>query len=115
MCAGSYMGNFGEMKNSTLGPGSKMGHMSYLGDTIVRANVNIGAGAVTCNYDGIKKHPTTIGEKAFIGSGTMLVAPVHVGARAYTGAGSVVTRDIEPDTLVYNVPARPAPREESDE
>lgn len=113
MCAGSHMGNFGEMKNATLGPGAKMGHFSYLGDTTVGANANIGAGTITCNYDGQHKHPTTIGEDAFVGSGTMLVAPVTVGAGAQTGAGSVVTRDVPPDTLAYGVPARPRPKKEN--
>jgi bifunctional UDP-N-acetylglucosamine pyrophosphorylase/glucosamine-1-phosphate N-acetyltransferase len=108
MCAGSHMGNFGEMKNATLGPGAKMGHFSYLGDTIVGAEANIGAGTITCNYDGQVKHPTTIGQGAFIGSGTMLVAPVAIGDGAQTGAGSVVTHDVPPNTLVYGVPARPA-------
>jgi bifunctional UDP-N-acetylglucosamine pyrophosphorylase/glucosamine-1-phosphate N-acetyltransferase len=104
------MGNFGEMKNATLGPGAKMGHFSYLGDTTVGAEANVGAGTVTCNYDGVHKHPTTIGEGAFIGSGTMLVAPVTIGAGAKTGAGSVVTHDVAPNTLAYGVPARPKPQ-----
>jgi bifunctional UDP-N-acetylglucosamine pyrophosphorylase/glucosamine-1-phosphate N-acetyltransferase len=103
------MGNFGEMKNSTLGPGAKMGHFSYLGDTTVGSEANIAAGTITCNYDGQQKHPTQIGNHAFIGSGTLLVAPVEVGNDARTGAGSVVTHDVLPDTLVYGVPARPAP------
>lgn len=107
MCSGAHMGNFGEIKNATLGPGAKMGHFSYLGDTTVGAEANIGAGTITCNYDGQAKHRTTIGENAFIGSGTMLVAPVTVGAGAKTGAGSVVTHDVPPGTLVYGVPARP--------
>jgi bifunctional UDP-N-acetylglucosamine pyrophosphorylase/glucosamine-1-phosphate N-acetyltransferase len=106
MCSGAHMGNFGEIKNATLGPGAKMGHFSYLGDTTVGAEANIGAGTITCNYDGQAKHRTTIGENAFIGSGTMLVAPVTVGAGAKTGAGSVVTHDVPPGTLVYGVPAR---------
>jgi bifunctional UDP-N-acetylglucosamine pyrophosphorylase/glucosamine-1-phosphate N-acetyltransferase len=110
MCVGSHMGNFGEMKSATLGPGAKMGHFSYLGDTTVGAEANIGAGTVTCNYDGQTKHATIIGERAFIGSGTMLVAPVTVGPDATIGAGSVVTHDVPPDTLVYGTPARPAPR-----
>jgi bifunctional UDP-N-acetylglucosamine pyrophosphorylase/glucosamine-1-phosphate N-acetyltransferase len=107
MCAGSHMGNFGEMKNATLGPGAKMGHFSYLGDATVGAGANIAAGTITCNYDGKVKRPTTIGEEAFVGSGTMLVAPVSIGAGAQTGAGSVVTHDVPPNTLVYGVPARP--------
>jgi bifunctional UDP-N-acetylglucosamine pyrophosphorylase/glucosamine-1-phosphate N-acetyltransferase len=109
MCVGAHMGNFGEMKNATLGPGARMGHFSYLGDTTVGAEANIGAGTITCNYDGEHKHPTEIGESAFIGSGSMLVAPVSIGDGAKTGAGSVVTHDVPPGTVVYGVPARPAP------
>ncbi len=107
LCQGVHMGNFGEVKNSTLGPGTKMGHFSYLGNATIAAGVNIGAGTITCNYDGVHKNPTEIGEAAFIGSDTMLVAPVKIGARARTGAGAVVTKDVEDDTLVVGVPARP--------
>lgn len=103
---GVHIGNFGEIKNSTLGPGVKMGHFSYLGDATVGAEVNIGAGTITCNYDGVQKHPTVIGERAFIGSDTMLVAPVVIGEEAKTGAGSVVTHDVPPRSLAYGVPAR---------
>ncbi len=106
ICKGAHMGNFGEMKNSTLGPGAKMGHFSYLGDAEVGAEANIGAGTITCNYDGVRKHRTTIEEGAFIGSDTLLVAPVTVGARAKTGAGAVVTHDLPPESLAYGVPAR---------
>lgn len=106
LCSGVHMGNFGEVKNSTLGPGAKMGHFSYLGDATVGADVNIGAGTITCNYDGEHKNPTEIGEGAFIGSDTMLVAPVKIGAGAKTGAGAVVTKDIPPNTLAVGVPAR---------
>jgi bifunctional UDP-N-acetylglucosamine pyrophosphorylase / glucosamine-1-phosphate N-acetyltransferase len=106
LCSGVHMGNFGEVKNSTLGPGAKMGHFSYLGDTTVGAEANIGAGTITCNYDGTHKYPTEIGEGAFIGSDTMLVAPVKVGKGAKTGAGAVVTRDVPPHTLAVGVPAR---------
>jgi bifunctional UDP-N-acetylglucosamine pyrophosphorylase/glucosamine-1-phosphate N-acetyltransferase len=107
LAQGVHMGNFGEIKNSTLGPGVKMGHFSYIGDATISANVNIGAGTITCNFDGEKKHATEIGEGAFIGSDTMLVAPVKIGARSRTGAGSVVTKDVPADTLVVGVPARP--------
>jgi bifunctional UDP-N-acetylglucosamine pyrophosphorylase/glucosamine-1-phosphate N-acetyltransferase len=100
------MGNFGELKNTTLGPGAKMGHFSYLGDAQVGAEANIGAGTITCNYDGKRKNRTEIGEGAFVGSDTMLVAPVKVGKGAKTGAGSVVTHDVPDDTLAYGVPAR---------
>lgn len=101
-----HMGNFGEVKNSYLAPGTKMGHFSYLGDTQVAEDVNIGAGTITCNYDGTQKHKTQIGQGAFIGSNTLLVAPVTIGAGATTGAGSVVTKDVPAGALVYGVPAR---------
>jgi bifunctional UDP-N-acetylglucosamine pyrophosphorylase/glucosamine-1-phosphate N-acetyltransferase len=103
---GTHMGNFGEVKNSYLGPGTKMGHFSYVGDTTIGAKVNIGAGTVTCNFDGKKKNPTVIGNDVFIGSDTMLVAPVKLGDGAHTGAGSVVTKDVPPHTLAVGVPAR---------
>ena len=89
---GVHVGNFVEVKNSELGAGSKANHLSYLGDTTLGAQVNVGAGTVTCNYDGVNKHRTTIGDGAFIGSGTMLVAPVSVGADATIGAGSTITK-----------------------
>ena len=108
LAEGVHMGNFGEVKNSYLGPGVKMGHFSYIGDAQIESNVNIGAGTITCNFDGERKHKTQIGKDAFIGSDTLLVAPVKLGARARTGAGAVVTRDVPDDTLVYGVPARPA-------
>ena len=107
LCKGVHMGNFGEVKDSTLGPGTKMGHFSYIGNATIAEQVNIGAGTITCNYDGVHKNPTEIGAGAFIGSDTMLVAPVKIGAGAKTGAGAVVTKDVEPDTLVVGVPARP--------
>ncbi len=103
---GVHIGNFGEVKDSTLGPGVKMGHFSYIGNAVIGAETNIGAGTITCNYDGEKKHPTEIGERAFIGSDTMLVAPVKLGDGARTGAGSVVTRDIPANTLAVGAPAR---------
>jgi bifunctional UDP-N-acetylglucosamine pyrophosphorylase/glucosamine-1-phosphate N-acetyltransferase len=106
LCEGAHVGNFGELKKSTLGPGAKMGHFSYLGDAEVGAGANVGAGTVTCNYDGERKHRTVIEEGAFIGSATMLVAPVRVGKGAKTGAGSVVTHDVPDDALAYGVPAR---------
>ena len=106
LASGVHMGNFGEIKNSYLGPGTKMGHFSYLGDATIGAEVNIGAGTITCNFDGTHKHPTEIGEGAFIGSDTMLVAPVKIGAGARTGAGAVVTRDVPPFSLAVGVPAR---------
>lgn len=101
-----HMGNFGEVKNSYLGPGTKMGHFSYIGDAQIGEDVNIGAGTITCNFDGKNKLPTEIGAGAFIGSDTMLVAPVKIGEGAITAAGSVVTHDVEPHTVVKGVPAR---------
>jgi bifunctional UDP-N-acetylglucosamine pyrophosphorylase / glucosamine-1-phosphate N-acetyltransferase len=101
-----HMGNFGEVKDSYLAPGVKVGHFSYIGNATIGANTNIGAGTITCNFDGEKKNPTEIGEDVFIGSDTMLVAPVKLGARARTGAGAVVTKDVPEDTLVVGVPAR---------
>jgi bifunctional UDP-N-acetylglucosamine pyrophosphorylase/glucosamine-1-phosphate N-acetyltransferase len=106
LAEGVHMGNFGEVKNSYLGPGTKVGHFSYLGDTTTGPDVNIGAGTITCNYDGERKYPTEIGANAFIGSDTMLVAPLKVGEGARTGAGSVVTKDIPPYTLAVGTPAR---------
>ena len=106
LCAGVHIGNFAEVKDSTLGPGTKQGHFSYLGNATIGANVNIGAGTITCNYDGKHKHPTTIGDNTFIGSDTMLVAPVNIGQDAKTGAGSVVTHDVADNEVVYGVPAR---------
>ena len=106
---GVHLGNYVEVKNSRIGPGVAAGHFCYLGDSDVGANVNIGAGTITCNYDGIDKHQTTIGDGAFIGSDTMLIAPVSVGPGAATGAGSVVTRDVPPSGRVAGVPARLLP------
>ena len=97
--AGAKVGNFVEVKNARLGPGVKAGHLTYLGDAEIGAGANIGAGVVTCNYDGVAKHRTVIGERAFVGSDTMLVAPVEVGEEAVTGAGSVITGDVPPGAL----------------
>ncbi len=101
-----HMGNFGEIKKSYLGKGTKMGHFSYIGDAQIGENVNIGAGTITCNYDGEKKNKTIIGDETFIGSDTMLVAPVTIGKKAVTGAGSVVTHDVRDGEKVVGVPAR---------
>jgi bifunctional UDP-N-acetylglucosamine pyrophosphorylase/glucosamine-1-phosphate N-acetyltransferase len=106
VCEGAHVGNYAEIKNSTLGAGSHMGHFSYLGDATVGEHVNLGAGTITCNYDGVKKNRTVIGDGAFIGSDTMLVAPVTLGEGARTGAGAVVTNDVPAHTLVVGVPAR---------
>jgi bifunctional UDP-N-acetylglucosamine pyrophosphorylase / glucosamine-1-phosphate N-acetyltransferase len=106
LARGVHMGNFGEVKNSYLGPGTKMGHFSYLGDAQIGPDVNIGAGTITCNFDGENKNTTVIEEGAFIGSDTMLVAPLKIGKGARTGAGAVVTKDVPDNTLVVGVPAR---------
>jgi bifunctional UDP-N-acetylglucosamine pyrophosphorylase/glucosamine-1-phosphate N-acetyltransferase len=106
LARGVHMGNFGEVKDSYLAPGVKMGHFSYIGNAQIGADTNIGAGTITCNYDGEKKNPTEIGEEAFIGSDTMLVAPVKLGNGARTGAGAVVTKNVPDDTLVVGMPAR---------
>jgi bifunctional UDP-N-acetylglucosamine pyrophosphorylase/glucosamine-1-phosphate N-acetyltransferase len=87
------------VKKSTIAEGSKVNHLSYIGDTKIGRNANVGAGTITCNYDGANKHKTTIGDRAFIGSGTMLVAPVTVGADATIGAGSTITKDAPPCEL----------------
>jgi bifunctional UDP-N-acetylglucosamine pyrophosphorylase/glucosamine-1-phosphate N-acetyltransferase len=100
------IGNFAEVKNATIGPGSVSHHFSYIGDTTMGARVNVGAGAVTCNYDGVKKHHTTIEDDVFVSSGTMLRAPVTLGEGSRTGAGSVVLHDVPPGATVAGVPAR---------
>lgn len=102
----AVVGNFVEVKKSTIGRGTKSMHLTYLGDATIGANTNIGAGTVTCNYDGRHKHPTVIEDKVRIGSDTMLVAPVRVGEGSVTAAGSVVTEDVPPHTLVAGVPAK---------
>lgn len=94
-----HIGNFVEVKKSTLEKGVKAGHLTYLGDATVGEDTNIGAGTITCNYDGINKHKTVIGKKAFIGSDTMLVAPVNIGEEALIGAGSVITKDVPDKAL----------------
>jgi bifunctional UDP-N-acetylglucosamine pyrophosphorylase / glucosamine-1-phosphate N-acetyltransferase len=100
------IGNYAEMKNVTVGDRTKIHHMSYLGDATIGSDVNIGAGTVTCNYDGRAKHHTTIEDSAFIGSDTMLIAPVTIGRGGVTGAGSVVKRDVPPGGVAVGVPAR---------
>jgi bifunctional UDP-N-acetylglucosamine pyrophosphorylase/glucosamine-1-phosphate N-acetyltransferase len=96
---GARVGNFVETKNAELAPGAKANHLSYLGDTSIGAGANVGAGTITCNYDGYGKHRTTIGAGTFIGSNTALVAPVSVGENAVVGAGSVITRNVPADAL----------------
>jgi bifunctional UDP-N-acetylglucosamine pyrophosphorylase/glucosamine-1-phosphate N-acetyltransferase len=93
------VGNFVEVKKSTIAAGSKVNHLSYIGDTTIGTNVNVGAGTITCNYDGANKHRTVIGDGAFIGSGVELVAPVEIGAGATIGAGSTISKPAPPDTL----------------
>ncbi|MEK9165160.1 MAG: bifunctional UDP-N-acetylglucosamine diphosphorylase/glucosamine-1-phosphate N-acetyltransferase GlmU [Chloroflexota bacterium] len=106
LASGVHIGNFGEVKESYLGPGAKMGHFSYIGNARIGANANIGAGTITCNFDGEHKSETIIGEDVFIGSDTMLVAPITLGDRSRTGAGSVVTKNVPADALAVGVPAR---------
>ncbi|HEY0069052.1 MAG TPA: bifunctional UDP-N-acetylglucosamine diphosphorylase/glucosamine-1-phosphate N-acetyltransferase GlmU [Chloroflexia bacterium] len=103
---GVRLGNFGEVVRSTLGPGVKMNHFSYVGDATIGEGTNVGAGTITANYDGVKKNKTVVGKKVFLGSDTMLRAPIEVGDGAITGLGSVVTKDVQPHTMVVGVPAR---------
>lgn len=103
---GVHVGNFVEVKNSTLARGVRMGHFSYVGDATIGVDANIGAGTVTCNFDGRAKHRTVIGERVFVGSDSMLIAPVTIGDDAILGAGSVVTRDVAAGDTVFGVPAR---------
>ena len=98
---GAHVGNFVEIKAATLGAGAKANHLSYIGDAEVGAGTNIGAGTITCNYDGKHKHRTKIGERVFVGSNTALVAPVTIGDGALIAAGSTITRDVEPGTLAF--------------
>jgi bifunctional UDP-N-acetylglucosamine pyrophosphorylase/glucosamine-1-phosphate N-acetyltransferase len=103
---GAQVGNYAELKNTRLGAGSKQHHMSYLGDAVLGERVNVGAGTITANYDGSRKHPTTVGDGAFLGVDTMLIAPIDIGEGAKTGAGAVVTRDVPAGKLAVGVPAR---------
>ena len=96
------IGNFVEIKNARIAEGAKVNHLSYIGDATIGAHSNIGAGTITCNYDGVLKHHTHIGERVFIGSNTMLVAPVHIGDNAMTGSGSVITSDVEAGSLALS-------------
>ncbi|MBV8808032.1 MAG: bifunctional UDP-N-acetylglucosamine diphosphorylase/glucosamine-1-phosphate N-acetyltransferase GlmU, partial [Acidobacteriaceae bacterium] len=95
----SHIGNFVELKKTYLGKGSKANHLAYLGDSEIGSGVNIGAGTITCNYDGAKKHPTKIGDQVFVGSNSTLVAPITIGDGAYIAAGSVITKQVEQDSL----------------
>jgi bifunctional UDP-N-acetylglucosamine pyrophosphorylase/glucosamine-1-phosphate N-acetyltransferase len=102
-----HIGNFAEIKNSTVGSDTRIGHVGYLGDATIEHNVNIGAGTITANFDGVEKHRTVIRQNAFVGSDSVLVAPVEIGHNGRTGAGAVVTHDVAPDSTVVGVPARP--------
>ncbi len=99
MCSGSKAGTHVEIKKSTIGDGSKVPHLSYIGDAVIGSGVNIGAGSITCNYDGVNKHATTIGDRSFVGSNTMMVAPVNIGNDCTIGAGSVITDDVPDGSL----------------
>jgi bifunctional UDP-N-acetylglucosamine pyrophosphorylase/glucosamine-1-phosphate N-acetyltransferase len=105
-----HIGNFVEVKNSKLADGVKAGHLTYLGDAEIGSNTNVGAGTITCNYDGVRKNKTTIGSNAFIGSNSSLIAPVTIGDGALTGASAVVTKDVAPGERVAGNPARPLPK-----
>ena len=102
----THLGNFCETKNAVVGEGSKINHLTYIGDAVIGRETNIGAGTITCNYDGAHKHLTTLGDQVFIGSNTSLVAPVTVGDGATTGAGSVITRDVESNALALTRPSQ---------
>jgi len=102
--SGSQIGNFVEVKKSTIGKNSKVNHLSYIGDTNIGKNVNIGAGTITCNYDGIKKNKTKIKDKVFIGSNSSLVAPVTINESGIVGAGSVITKNVLKKSLVLTRP-----------
>jgi bifunctional UDP-N-acetylglucosamine pyrophosphorylase / glucosamine-1-phosphate N-acetyltransferase len=97
--AQAHVGNFVELKKTRLGRGAKANHLAYLGDATIGARTNIGAGTITCNYDGVAKHETTIGDRAFVGTNSSLVAPVTVGDDAYIAAGSTITKDVPPGAL----------------
>lgn len=106
LCEGVHLGNFGEVKNARLGRKTRMGHFSYIGDAEIGEDVNIGAGTITVNFDGVHKHKTIIGDHAFIGSDSLLIAPIVVADNARTAAGAVVTRDVPPNHIAVGVPAR---------
>jgi bifunctional UDP-N-acetylglucosamine pyrophosphorylase/glucosamine-1-phosphate N-acetyltransferase len=112
--SGVHIGNFAELKNATVAASTRIGHVSYIGDAALGEQVNIGAGTITCNFDGVEKHRTEIGAGAFIGSDTMLIAPVTIGRNARTGAGAVVNRDVAEGDTVVGMPARRIPRHSND-
>jgi bifunctional UDP-N-acetylglucosamine pyrophosphorylase/glucosamine-1-phosphate N-acetyltransferase len=110
LAEGAKVGTFVETKQTAVGPRSKVPHLSYMGDATIGEDTNVGAGTITCNYDGYHKHPTVIGDRVFIGSDTMLVAPVEVGDDAVTGAGSTITKDVAAGSLaVERSPQREVP------
>jgi bifunctional UDP-N-acetylglucosamine pyrophosphorylase/glucosamine-1-phosphate N-acetyltransferase len=106
IAAGAHLGTFVETKNADIGEGAKIPHLAYIGDATIGPRANIGAGTITANYDGSRKHHTTVGADARVGSNTVLVAPVEIGDGAYTGAGAVVSRDVPAGALAKGVPAR---------
>jgi bifunctional UDP-N-acetylglucosamine pyrophosphorylase/glucosamine-1-phosphate N-acetyltransferase len=99
LSAGARIGNFVETKQASIGEGSKVNHLSYVGDAVLGAGVNVGAGTITCNYDGVAKHQTHLGDGVFIGSNSTLVAPLSVGDGGFVAAGSTVTRDVPGESL----------------
>ena len=99
LAANVHIGNFVEIKKSRIATGTKVNHLSYVGDSELGSRVNVGAGTITCNYDGANKHKTVVGDDSFIGSGTQLVAPVMIGKGSTIGAGSTITRDTQADAL----------------
>jgi bifunctional UDP-N-acetylglucosamine pyrophosphorylase/glucosamine-1-phosphate N-acetyltransferase len=101
LAEGVHIGNFVETKKARVGKGSKANHLTYLGDAVIGAGCNVGAGTITCNYDGVHKHETRLGDGVFIGSDTQLVAPVSLGDGSYVGAGSTITKDVPADALAF--------------
>ncbi|MFN7098242.1 MAG: DapH/DapD/GlmU-related protein, partial [Gammaproteobacteria bacterium] len=99
LAAGAHVGNFVEIKKSQIGQGTKINHLSYVGDATIGKKVNIGAGVITCNYDGVNKHQTTIGDYAFVGTNVSLIAPITIGDNATIGAGSTVSKTVPADQL----------------
>jgi len=106
ICKNVTIGNYAELKNTIVGKNSRVSHVGYIGDAEIGENVNIGAGTITCNFDGKNKHKTVIEDNAFIGSDTIIVAPAKIARSAITGAGSVITKNVKSKTLVYGVPAK---------
>ena len=106
LAPGAHLGNFGEVKNATIGPDVQMHHFSYIGDASIGAGSNVGAGVITVNYDGEKKQHTEVGEDVFLGCDTLLIAPIALGDDAFTGAGAVVKRDVPPGGVAVGMPAR---------